>query len=125
MSTRVSNESEYSAGSKRCQSRPVLNPCYQNLRISSCLLVTRERWPRMSPNLSIFAQHCSEEELRVIGEGSFVPQSDHGIDAHGAARGQISSNQTDRGHYRSGNDNRKRTGDWQLGDQAGGYAFSP
>jgi hypothetical protein len=50
--------------------------------------------------------------------GLLVSQRDHGVDAHGAARGQISSNQTDRDHYCSGNDNRKRAGDWQVGDQA-------
>jgi hypothetical protein len=52
----------------------------------------------------------------------FVPQRDQGIDAHGAARGEVSGNQTNRDHYGSGNDNRKRAGDWQAGDQAGGYA---
>ena len=79
----------------------------------------------MSPFLRMFAQECSEEDLRVIGEGSFVPQRDHGVYAHGAARGQIRSNQTDRDHYCSGNDNRKRAGDWQVGYQAGGCAIPP
>jgi hypothetical protein len=52
--------------------------------------------------------------------GSFVPKSDHGIDAHGAACGQVSSDQTDSDHDCSGKENRKGTGDWQVGDQAGG-----
>ncbi len=52
--------------------------------------------------------------------GSFIPKGDHGIDAHGAARGQVSSKQTDHDHYCSGKDNRKGAGDWQVGDQAGG-----
>src|SRR5260370_344453 len=79
----------------------------------------------MSPNPQMFAQDFSEEELRTICEGLFVSQRDHGVYAHGAARGQVSSNQTDRDHYCSGNDNRKRAGDWQVGDLAGGYAVSP
>jgi hypothetical protein len=54
-----------------------------------------------------------------------VTQGDHGIDAHGAARGQVGSNQTDRDHYCGGNGNWKRAGCWQAGDEAGGYAFSP
>ncbi len=82
--------------------------------------VTPERRPGMSPNPQMFAQDCSKEELRAICDGLFIPQRRHGIDAHGSARGQVSSNQTDRDHYRSGNDNRKRAGDWQVGDQAGG-----
>jgi hypothetical protein len=66
--------------------------------------------------------HCRD---RLFAKNLFVSKRDHGIYAHGAARGQVSSNQTDRDHYCSGNDNRKRAGDWQVGDQAGGYAFSP
>jgi hypothetical protein len=79
----------------------------------------------------MFAQDCSEEELRAICDGLFIPQRHHGIDAHGAARRQVSSNQTDRDHYCSGNDNRKRAGDWQVGDQAAAdrqvcsYGFMP
>jgi len=46
----------------------------------------------------MFAQD-PEEELRAICDGLFIPQSDHGVNAHGAARGQVSSNQTDRDHY--------------------------
>jgi hypothetical protein len=33
---------------------------------------------------------------------SFVSQCDHGVDAHGAAGGQVSGNQTDRDHYCGG-----------------------
>src|SRR5258705_9096999 len=40
-----------------------------------------------------------EEELRATSNGLLIPQSDHGVNAHGAARGQVSSNQTDRDHY--------------------------
>ena len=40
--------------------------------------------------------------------------------ARGTAGGQVSSNQTDRDHYCNGNENRKRAGDWQVGDQVGG-----
>ena len=47
-----------------------------------------------------------------------VTQGHHRIDAHGAARGQESCKQTDRDHDCSGNDNRKRAVDWQVGDQA-------
>jgi hypothetical protein len=54
-----------------------------------------------------------------------MTQRNHRVDLGCAARGQISSNQTDGDHCCSGNDNRKRAGDWQVGDQAGGYAFSP
>jgi hypothetical protein len=57
--------------------------------------------------------------LRATCDGLFLPRRDHGIDTHGLARGQVSGNQTDRDHYCSGNDNRKRAGDWQVGDQAG------
>jgi hypothetical protein len=60
-----------------------------------------------------------------IGGGSLVAEGDHGVHAHGPARGQVSSNQTDRDHYSSGGDNRKRGRDWQVGNQAGGHAFSP
>ena len=42
-----------------------------------------------------------------------------------ARREQVSCNQTDRDHYCSSNDNRKRAGSFQVGNQAGGYAFSP
>ena len=45
--------------------------------------------------------------------------------AHGAARGHVSSNQTDRDHYCGGNEDGKRASDWQVGNQAGGYTFSP
>lgn len=37
----------------------------------------------------MFAQDCSEEELRVVCEGLFVAQGDHGVDSHGAARGDV------------------------------------
>jgi hypothetical protein len=47
----------------------------------------------------MFGPDCSGEKLRFICEGSFVPQRDHRIDAHGAARGQVSSHKTDRDHY--------------------------
>ena len=40
----------------------------------------------MSPNLQMFAQDCSEEELRAVCKELFTPQRDHGIDVHGAAR---------------------------------------
>jgi hypothetical protein len=37
------------------------------------------------------AQDCSEEELRAVCKELFIPQRDHGIDAHGAARRDIAS----------------------------------
>src|SRR5882762_4819740 len=67
--------------------------------ITEGLPVTRKRLPGMSPNPQMFAQDRSDEELRAICDGLFIPQSDHGVNAHGAARGQVSSNQTDRDHY--------------------------
>jgi hypothetical protein len=80
----------------------------------------RARRPGMSPNPQMFAQDCSEEALRAICDGLFIPQRHHRIDAHGAARGQVSSNQTDRDHYCSGKNNRKGAGDWQVWYKAGG-----
>src|SRR5258706_11724489 len=67
--------------------------------ITEGLPVTRKRLPGTSPNPQMFAQDCSQEELRAICDGLFIPQRHDGIDAHGAARGQVSSNQTDRDHY--------------------------
>jgi len=43
----------------------------------------------MSPNPRMLAKDCSEEELRSICDGLFIPQRHHGIDAHGAARGDV------------------------------------
>ena len=57
--------------------------------ITSRLPVTRERRPGMSPNPRMLAKDCSEEELRSICDGLFIPQRHHGIDAHGAARGDV------------------------------------
>jgi hypothetical protein len=34
----------------------------------------------MSPNLQMFAQDCSEEELRAVCKELFTPQRDDGID---------------------------------------------
>jgi hypothetical protein len=45
-------------------------------------VVTREGRPGMSPNLQMFAQDCSEEELRAVCKELFIPQRDHGIHAH-------------------------------------------
>jgi hypothetical protein len=66
-------------------------------RITEGLPVTREERPGMSPNLQMFAQDCSEEELRAICKELFIPQSDHGIDAHGAARRDIASRECNSG----------------------------
>src|SRR5689334_17373000 len=38
----------------------------------------------MSPQLQMFAQDCSEEDLRAICKGLFVPECDHRIDFRGA-----------------------------------------
>src|SRR6267378_947322 len=61
--------------------------------ITEGLSVTRKRLPGMLPNSQMFAQD-PEEELRAICDGLFIPQRDHGVNAHGPARGQVSSNQT-------------------------------
>jgi hypothetical protein len=53
--------------------------------------VTREERPGMSPNLQMFAQDCSEEDLRAICEGLFVPQRHHGIDTHRAPCWDVAS----------------------------------
>jgi hypothetical protein len=53
--------------------------------------------PGMSPNLQMFAQDRSEEELRGVCKELFIPQRDHGIDAHGAARRDIASRECDSG----------------------------
>ena len=45
----------------------------------------------MSPNLQMFAQDCSEEDLRSICEGLFVPQRHHGIDTHRAPCWDVAS----------------------------------
>src|SRR6266446_976027 len=45
----------------------------------------------MSPNLQMFAQDCSEEDLRAICEGLFVPQRHHGIDTHRAPCRDVAS----------------------------------
>jgi hypothetical protein len=51
----------------------------------------------MSPNLQMFAQGCSEEELRAVCKELFIPQRDHGIDVHGAARRDIASRECNSG----------------------------
>jgi hypothetical protein len=51
----------------------------------------------MSPILQMFAQNRSEEELRAVCKELFIPQRDHGIDAHGAARRDIASRECDTG----------------------------
>src|SRR6266446_4831719 len=53
--------------------------------------VTREERPGMSPNLQMFAQDCSKEDLRAICEGLFVPQRHHGIDTHRAPCRDVAS----------------------------------
>jgi hypothetical protein len=53
--------------------------------------VTREERPGMSQNLQMFAQDCSEEDLRAICEGLFVPQRHHGIDTHRAPCWDVAS----------------------------------
>ena len=50
-----------------------------------------EERPGMSPNLQMFAQDCSEEDLRAICEGLFVPQRHHGIDIHRAPCWDVAS----------------------------------
>jgi hypothetical protein len=65
--------------------------------ITSGLRVTREGRPGMSPILQMFAQNRSEEELRAVCKELFIPQRDHGIDAHGAARRDIASRECDTG----------------------------
>src|SRR5260370_25324621 len=59
--------------------------------ITSGLPVTREERPGMSPNLQMFAQDCSEKDLRAICEGLFVPQRHHGIDTHRAPCWDVAS----------------------------------
>jgi hypothetical protein len=49
----------------------------------------------MLPNPQMFAQDCSEEELRAICEGLFVFQGNHGIDAHGQPRRNVTSHERD------------------------------
>jgi hypothetical protein len=73
--------------------------CRQPLpnRVTSELPATREGRPGMSPNLQMFAQDCSKEELRAVCKELFIPQRDHGIEAHGAARRDIASRECDSG----------------------------
>jgi hypothetical protein len=66
-------------------------------RITEGLPVTRQERPGMSPNLQMFAQDCSEEELRAVRKELFIPQRDDGIDAHGATRRDIASRECDSG----------------------------
>jgi hypothetical protein len=62
----------------------------------------------MSPNLQMFAQDCSEEELRAVCKELFIPQRDHGIDVHGAARRDIASRECNSGE----GDNHSSERDW-------------
>jgi hypothetical protein len=75
---------------------------------------------KITRNTQVLGIALNEALALICPMGSFVPKSDHGIDAHGEAGGQVSSDQTDRDHDCSGKDNRTGTGDWQVGDQAGG-----
>jgi hypothetical protein len=62
----------------------------------------------------MFVQGSSEEELRAICEGLFVPQRDQGIHAGGAERGNVA------GHQRG---KRQYNGDDDIGERiAGTYA---
>jgi hypothetical protein len=45
----------------------------------------------------MFAQDCSEEELRAVYKELFIPQRDQGIDAHGAARRDVASHECNSG----------------------------
>jgi hypothetical protein len=56
----------------------------------------------------MFAQDCSEEELRAVCKELFIPQCDHGIDAHGAARRDIASHECNSGE----DDNLKAVRGW-------------
>jgi hypothetical protein len=62
-------------------------------------------------NLALTAARYKIESAKVIGqvraELSNPKNKTHRIDTHSATSGQVSSNQTDRDHYCSGNDNRK------------------
>jgi len=76
----------------------------------------------MSPNPQLFAQDCCEKELPAICEGLFVPQGDHGINAHRAACGDIAREKRD-GEKHSAHDYKPRgigcrNAEEQRGEQA-------